>query len=119
MQVLSEGDSVTALGEAVLRALAAARNDIPHPLPSEWSALAKPLYKAAGVKSWATFVKGALFCNIREEGGNLYIEPNRNLGARGGFQPIPDQNDLRIPASASAEEIGAAVRKALDISKAS
>lgn len=118
-EVLDEKVSPTSLGEAVLGALEAARFDIPHPLPNEWSSFAKPLYKAARVRSWAKFVQGAIYCDVTRGVEGFSIEPSRNMGARGGFQPIPGQDELRIPASASAEEIGAAVRKALDISKAS
>ena len=105
------------LGEAVLRALEAARTGVPHPGPDEWAAIAKPLYEAAGVKSWGAFVKGAVYCHVTRDDANLYIEPSRNLGARGGFQPIPGQDGIEIPALSSAEEIGNAVREALSISR--
>lgn len=118
-EVLSEEVSLGVLGDAIARALESARSGLPHPGPNEWSIIAKPLYEAAGVKSWSAFVKGAIYCTVAKTGGCFVIEPSQNKGARGGFQPIIGQSSLTIPLESSVEDIGLAVREALSISEGS
>ena len=116
-EILSIKVEDAVLGDAALRAIASVQTGIPHPSPDEWPALARPLYEAAGVKSWSTFVKGAVYCDVTQEGRVLRVESSQNKGARGGFQPIEGQGALTVSATAPAEEIGLTVRKALAISR--
>lgn len=75
------------------------------------------LLAAMDVKNWSQFVGGARSVAAFEGGGVLRLQPRRNRGARTGFVAIPD-SEVRIPVVSQAEEIGAAVRAALDLAQA-
>lgn len=98
------------LGAAALAVLRSSRTGVPH--PKVFTGLADPLFKAAKVKDWATFVKAARCARLNEDGGVISVTPMRNLGARQGFEEDP--RFTSIPAdSTTPEGLGAAVRAAL------
>jgi hypothetical protein len=113
-EVLTVGSSPEALGTAVVAALGESRTEVAH--PTDFPAIARPLYEAAGVKSWSTFVKGSSMCTVEVDGSTLRIEPWENQGAREGFEPILE-NRLALPASSSIESLGLAVLDALKIAE--
>lgn len=105
------------LGETVQRALDGSKTGVPHPKQDEWNdVLTRPLLRLAGVKSYSEFHRGAVDCTVEHEGGTLRFIPYENRGAREGFVQKTDCA-FTIPASSSPEEVGAAVRKALDLSE--
>jgi hypothetical protein len=108
---LARDANAAALGRAVLNALGESKGPVPHPAESEWNALLKPLLEAAGVKSWKAFVLRAQYMSVDEEGETVTICPNVNREPREGFIPLSDR-DIRLPVSASAEELGEAIQTA-------
>lgn len=105
------------IGKAVRDALAAVQVGLPHPKQDEWSEFDKPLYVAAGVKSWSSFVKGAVSSEIIEHETELEFAPWKNLGSRKGFQDAGIES-VTIPADSDEATIGRAALKALELSEA-
>jgi len=99
------------IGEAVARALGASRTGIPHPRQEDWKAVAAPLLEAAGVKSHAELMRGSRSVTVESEGETADVVPSRNLGARGGFEPVPDA--ARRASLADREALGALVGELL------
>jgi hypothetical protein len=73
------------------KALESSAHVVPHPAQSEWKGSFEPMARAAGVRSWKAFAASAELVSVREAGGSYSITPWKNLGARDGFEPIPDQ----------------------------
>jgi hypothetical protein len=94
------------LGGAVELALALSRNDVPTPPPNQQ--IGKPLLEAAGVGSWATFMRLSKLVSISMDGDVLKATPYRNLGGRGGFEPQPD---VAIQPPISASVLGETIMK--------
>ena len=65
------------------------------------------LLKAAKVRSWTAFGKGAGCVSI-EADRSYSITPNRNLGPKGGFEPIANRT-VDIPRTTPAPELGARI----------
>jgi hypothetical protein len=107
---VESGSALTARGEAALAALNASQEGVPH--PTNWSELVAPLLELAGVRSWATFMKGAACLNLEVEGESLKIIPNRNLGPKEGFESIPE-SAVELPFPSSPGQIGVALEEAL------
>jgi hypothetical protein len=99
------------LGEAILDSLCQFKNGVPH--PSDWGKVLQPLNEAAGVKGWASFVKGTRSCEIADDGTTLTFVPMRNAGARKGFQSLNDSS-VKLPATATPDEVGWTLRKAFE-----
>jgi hypothetical protein len=87
------------LGRAVEFALALSRSGVPTPPPAQ--RIDRPLLEAAGVGSWATFMKLSTLVSISMDGDVLKATPYRNLGGKGGFEPQPDIA-IQPPISAAA-----------------
>jgi hypothetical protein len=100
------------VGNAVLRGLEASRDNIPP--PASWDGLSKPMLELAGVKSAGKFMKGSLCLGIEDDGEWLNFEPTKNQGPRRGCTPLVEKN-FRIPHGATAEEIGNAVQRAIEL----
>lgn len=83
-----------------------------HPHPVRFDNPSDPLLEAAGVKTWATFAKGALACSISEDGVEVVITPSRRGKARASYLFTPDLN-VKVNLPASDEQVGAAIREAL------
>ncbi|MGH7918185.1 MAG: hypothetical protein ACREQE_11995 [Candidatus Binataceae bacterium] len=109
-------ENVAELGSGVLAALQASCTGIPHPGRDEWKQIGAPLLEAAKVKSWAAFERGTRSVGVTLEGSVVRIVPRRNLGSKGGFQPI-EGACVEIPADSAAETVGQAVVRAMALAK--
>ncbi|WBY08728.1 hypothetical protein PIB19_04610 [Sphingomonas sp. 7/4-4] len=85
-------------------ALAKSAVVVPHPLQGEWKGLFEPFQDAAGVRSYAAFMKAAQCVSIDVGDDQVEITPQRNLGPKEGFEPIADAAVL-FPVE---DELGAA-----------
>jgi hypothetical protein len=92
--------------------LEASRHNIPH--PTSCDGLFEPLLELAGVKSWGKFMKGSLCLGIGDDGEWLSFEPTKNQGPRRGCTWLGEKN-FRIPHGSTAEEIGNAVQRAIEL----
>ena len=54
-----------------------------------------PFLQNFGVKSWASFVRGALYVKILREGTSIHLIPFRNVGARRGFEEM-DKKQIKL-----------------------
>ena len=102
------------LGASILDVLGESGRTVPH--PTVWKGQAAPRLKAAGVKSERAFQDGARYVRVERTHRGFLIEPSRNGGTKGdakGFEPLPDRV-IALNAGASADDLGKAVRMALD-----
>lgn len=104
------------LGEAVKRAIGASRDGIPHPAPGDWPGINKGFLADVGAKSMSAFMKGACCVGVAKDARTITFEPTRNDGARGGFVDVKERR-FEIPAESTAEEVGRAARKALQLAE--
>ncbi|MDB5677691.1 hypothetical protein [Sphingomonas bacterium] len=93
--------SAEELGGAVEAALARSTEGVPTPPPT--ARIERPLLKAAGVGSWATFMNLSRHVGISSEHGVVKLTPYRNLGSKGGFEP---DTDMIIPAPMCSAMLG-------------
>ena len=101
------------LGAAVVRALAASQERVPHPL--SWKGLAAPRLKAAGMKSHTAFQRGARLVEVLRTSQHIVCEPTRNGGTKGpkkGFEQMP-QLAVSVSPSSPVTVVAQAVRAAL------
>ena len=87
------------LGRIIINALNSSKTGVP-----------QPLEKAAGVKSYSTFIKGTKSCSV-ELSDKYNCIPYRNCGFKGddkGFHKMPDEQ-ISLSTNSSTEEIGQAV----------
>lgn len=115
--VLDADEDPRKIGKAVRDALAAVQVGLPHPKPDEWSKFDKPLYAAAGVTNWSSFVKGAASSEIIEYEMELEFAPWKNLGSRKGFQDAGIES-VTIPVGSDESTIGKAALRALELAEA-
>jgi hypothetical protein len=92
------------LGRAIKMALDRSQNGVATPPPD--ARIDKPLLAAAGVGSWATFMKLSQHVSVFSDGSSLKVTPHRNLGSKGGFEPEPD---LAASSGDSTSALGQAV----------
>lgn len=78
----------------------------------EWNSLILPVLRAADVKSWAKFVRGTVSVEIEMSCDLVSVILMENLGASGGFEPIPEVAPLKALAC-NAEQVGAEVRRGI------
>jgi hypothetical protein len=100
----------SAKGEALITALNASQEATPH--PTNWTGLIAPLLELAGVKSWSTFMKHAKCLNVEVEEKRLMLVPNRNLGSKEGFEPVPEMA-VELPFPSSPDRVGLAFEEAM------
>lgn len=100
--------TVLAKGEAILEAINASQDGVPH--PTSWNGLINPLLELAGVRTWATFMKSAVCVGIEFDDGRLKLIPNRNLGPKDGFEPVLPSMVV-LSGQASPGEIGSVLEK--------
>ncbi|MES2903923.1 MAG: hypothetical protein V4696_07040 [Pseudomonadota bacterium] len=79
---------------ALAEALAQSDRIVAQPAQHEWKGFFQPFLNAAGVRSHKAFMGDAQRVSIRVVDGRLKLTPQRNLGSKEGFEPIPDQAQL-------------------------
>jgi hypothetical protein len=112
VEVLPEDSQDEAVGSVLLLTLARTRHDVPH--PTSWSSEV-PVVRVAGCRSWTALAKTALFCTVELGPEELEILPTARRLATRSFVHLPSRT-IRLPATASTQEFGRAVREALAIS---
>jgi hypothetical protein len=110
---LSSDDEVLSMGECLAQSLNASVEGVPH--PTEWDGVFRPILELARVKSWNVFAKGAFLVGIEAESDEITLTPHRNLGAKDGFESIPEKN-MTLSAKASAQELGDALSEVIKYS---
>ncbi len=86
-------------------ALAQSGRIVPHPAQDEWKGYFDPFLKAAGVRSFKSFMATAQSLHIDEMDGAWAVTPNRNLGAKEGFEPIDAERKTVADLSAAAKAV--------------
>ena len=113
VEVLPLDAAAAELGEAIRRALLAAKEGVAH--PTDGKVQLAPLFKAARIKSWNTLQKSAKLCSVEAIDGQLRITPSRNGGTAGddrGYHPI-NESAIILPPETSPAELGAALLLAI------
>lgn len=88
--VLGDVPSSEAVAHAISEALTKSARVIPDPDRDQWKGFFEPFHVAAGVRSHKAFMKDARRISIRATDDQLKLTPQRNLGSKGGFEPIPE-----------------------------
>lgn len=102
-----------AFGKAIIQALEASRDSIPH--PTDWKTdRFKPMLELAGVKSWSALVKGTASVLVSSDESGFTIEPCKNEGPRDGYSFLPHKN-LSLTAGSTPKQIGEAVKRAITL----
>lgn len=87
--------------------------------PADQQAHRRQVLATVGGSSWAELERGSAMCDIRRDETGIHILPSRNetRAARGptrGFAHLPER-EITVAADASDEELGQAIRAALDM----
>lgn len=80
-----DDDVARAIGEA----LDGSGKVVAHPTQDQWKGFFQPFIKAAGVRSFKSFMTEAILVYIERNDAQLELEPYRNLGPKNGFEPRP------------------------------
>lgn len=104
--VTTELDAVSQLGEAVRDRLSESKFGIPHPI--DFSSVGSSLLEAAGTESWSRFEDCAVFTSVESDETKIRVGAWTRVRGQEGHVPTPD-DDVVLPANASAHEIGTAV----------
>ena len=75
----------TRVGALVLEALDGSATGILH--PKVWSGIFDSVLRAAGVKTYSSFMKKAALIDVRREKASIMLTPMQNLGPEEGFLP--------------------------------
>ncbi len=79
-------DDCNTIGNHCLQALQQFRSDVEIPKPYKWNT-----FLAAGVKTGRQFQMNSRCCGLIRVENSWSICPTRNLGAREGFEPMPNE----------------------------
>ncbi|MFC0005791.1 hypothetical protein [Micromonospora siamensis] len=109
-ELLDDSPGDKELGAAVRRMLDASRDGVPTPDLRGGPSLFAPVLDALGLRSWATYAKGAVHVDVEQDGEDVLVSPTRN-GGREGFVGLTEQS-VRL-AAPDDEELGVALRAAL------
>ena len=106
-------DTVTdeELGKTIIVALDASVQGVEDVSWDQAKVLPDPLLQCAGVKSWSTFMKGALSCDIERIGSKLRFDPLRNTG--GSFDGKPG-DEFEIDFNTDLAKVGKMARKCIE-----
>jgi len=102
------------LGDAILSALEASRQDVEHPGTTGWKILPTPLLRIAGVGSQAALQLGSHLVSVERTESHLSVVPHQNDGAAGpqrGFTELRTEAAY-LDGNPSGETLGSAVIKA-------
>jgi len=98
-----------AIGKAVLKALDAYRKNVSPPGPN--GRQPDPVLQFVGAKSWGQLERSSLNVFIKDESGSIRAVPTRR-SPKGGYVHL---EELAVHCRAIPEEIGVAVRKAVQL----
>ena len=100
---------------SVAQALITPRSMVPTPGREDYAALARPLLRAAGLKSWMTLQRKARLCGVARERDRFVIVPTSNGGSRGDQKGFHELGELArgLPLNVGSAELGQAVRDGL------
>jgi len=108
-QRLGATPSQADFADALSRALSQSERVIPHPSQHEWKGFFQPFLSAAGVRSLKAFMATARSVSVEKLDGAFIVTPCRNLGTKGGFEPISSQavsvSDIERAAEILLEEL--------------
>jgi hypothetical protein len=111
IEVLPEVASPAEIAKAVRQALERSRQGVPTPDPTVDRT--RDLVKLAGERSYSAFVNGLVSCEVATEGDEMRVYASDNKGIKGG---IINREPPTMLVSPSDEELGAAIKSALDAS---
>jgi hypothetical protein len=97
------------LGESVQAALSAWRVGIAP--PTSWPQVLAPLLRAAGVRSWSAFARGARHVAVGDDGVHLRLVAGRDLGDRSAYGQ--DGEPIFLSRDRSTAELGALIKHTL------
>ena len=100
------------LADALREAFSGSKEGVPH--PTEFKGGMKPLLDLAGKKTVRAYENSAVTASVEEDNGVLRFCPSANRG-KDGHVPV-DNAEFQIPVESSAETIGNAILRALDLS---
>lgn len=106
---LHENSTEIGIGEAVLKALNSYRHDVPTPPLNDRQP--DPLLEFIGVKTWGQLERSSRCILITEKLGSISATPTAH-SPQGGYDHL---NGLAVRCLPSADEIGAAVRRAAEL----
>jgi hypothetical protein len=107
----------TELGRLLRSALNASREDAPWPdFRSGLTAEQQRFLEVAGVKTFNQYMRGAreVYVHLNDPEPGLELRPSRNEG-RNGFVKMNEQS-IFLDAGVDNQELGSAVRRAIDLS---
>lgn len=105
-------EPLSARGEAVLAALHASQEAVPHPRQGDWHLIFLPILQLARAQSLEEFEKDAVLCSLEAETPEvLRLTPHRKRGRDKGYIPL-EREAITVPMTASPAEIGAALEEA-------
>jgi len=84
--LVSEQNDPVRLGNKILTVLDGSKENIAH--PTSWTGQFDVVLKLAGVRTWSVFAKSAKCVEIEFETNRISFLPTRNLGGKGGFEPL-------------------------------
>jgi hypothetical protein len=82
------------IARALAHALAKSDRVVAHPAQAEGNGFFQPFLKATGTRSHKAFMADARRVSVRLVDDQLKLTPQRNLGAKNGFEAIPDEAEL-------------------------
>jgi hypothetical protein len=106
---VEDGVDLARLSLCIRQALEASRTEVPAP---RRDALASRLPALAGVKSFGSFMKGAVSVDVSADGDRIKLTPMRNGGARRGFEFKNEEAVLVEDAEALASGLAMAIAAA-------
>jgi len=78
------------IARALAHAIAQSDRVVAHPAQHEWKGFFQPFLNATGVRSHKAFMADAQRVSVRLVDDQLKLTPQRNLGNKDGFEPVPD-----------------------------
>lgn len=112
-QICDDSTDESVLGAMAKSTLRQSQLNVPH--PTSWTGATKALEAAAGVKSYRTFISGAVYVSLHQSNQGIQLVPSTNGGATGdnrGFHPKTDQS-IMLDSSISDSSLGKKIRSLL------
>jgi len=98
--ILEESVTHEKFGAEIRNGLELTRNNYPVPgSKADWDRVSEAIFKAAGVKSWASLVKRASNLSIDQVGDSFTVKPGKR--DRQGYIPLSDRESVIVHPSNS------------------